>query len=116
MANELIPVVNNALDLTGKVTSLITRSRETKVIDKAKLEWLKDQTNKILVEARTYHAKEIVCANIEQLAKTQETIDMYENQGKLHGRALDMAMEQLEDLNNILRDNLRDYKNRELRG
>lgn len=114
--NSLVPAVANAaIAVSGNITSLITKTRASGVIQHAQLEMLKDQTAKVLAEARTYHSCDIIATNLEQIAKTQELIDSLERQGKLHGASLKMAMDQLCDLNDMLRRNLRRFENRELR-
>ena len=114
--NYLVPVVANAaVQVTGNITSLVTRSKANGVMQRAQLEMLKEQTAKVLADARAYHAGDIIITNLEQIARTQEYIDNLEKQGRLHGTALTMAMDQLSDLNNMLRFNLRRYQNGELR-
>ena len=115
-SNSLVPVVANAaVEVSGTITSLIAKAKTNGVIQRAKLEMLKDQTMKVLADARAYHVSDIVTVNLEQLAKTQEHIDYLERQGRLHGASLIMAMDQLGELNNILRRNLQKFENRELR-
>lgn len=113
---SLVPVVANAaVAISGNITSLITKSRASGVIQRGQLELLKAQTAKVLADARAYHAGEIVTTNLEQLARTQNQIDNLEREGRLHGSSLSMAMDQLSDLNDILRRNLKRYENRDVR-
>lgn len=112
---SMVPVVANAaVAVSENITGIITRAKATGIIRDTQIEMLKDQTAKVLIEARTHLAGELVTINLEQLAKTQEYIDFLKSKGQLHGKSFDMAIDQLEDLNNILRRNLRDFENREL--
>lgn len=114
--NSLAPVLANAaVAVSGNITSLITKAKASGVIQHAQLEMLKEQTAKVLADARAYHSGDIVTTNLEQIARTQEYIDSLERQGRLHGISLTMAMDQLGDLNDMLRRNLRRFENRELR-
>ncbi len=114
--NSLVPVVANAaVAVSGNISSLITKTKASGVIHRTQLEMLKDQTDKVLAEAKAYHSCDIAITNLEQLAKAQERIDILERQGLLHGKSLDMAMDQLGDLNDVLRCNIRRFENRELR-
>lgn len=114
--NALVPAVANAVvAVSGNITNLITKAKAYGVIQHAQFEMLRTQTAKVLADARAYHSAEIITTNLEQIARTQELIDSLEKQGKLHGRSLAMAMEQLGDLNDILRRNLRRFENREWR-
>lgn len=114
--NSLVPVIaKTAVAVSGSISSLITRTKAAGVIQRAQLEMLIYQTDKVLTDARAYLAGEIVTTNLEQLAKTQAHIDNLARQGRLHGKSLDMAMDQLGDLNDTLRRNLRDFENRKLR-
>lgn len=114
--NSLVPVVANAaVAVTGNITNLIVKTKASGVIQRTQLEMLKIQTAKVLADARAYHASDIVITNLEQIARTQERIDNLEKQGLLYGQSLAMAMDQLCDLNNILRRNLRDFENGEWR-
>ncbi len=109
--NSLAPIVKEAaVVVSGTITSLITRTKASGVVQRTQLELLKTQTSKVLAEARAYHAGELVIANLEQIAKTQEHIDTLEKHGQLHGLSLDCAMEQLGVLNDMLRNNLRKYE------
>lgn len=111
-----LPVVANAVvEVSGNITNLITKTKASGVIQRAQLEMIKEKTAKVLADARAYHAGEIITTNLEQVARTQEYIDNLVRQGRLHGASLVMAMDQLNDLNNMLRRNLRKYENRELR-
>lgn len=113
--DSLVPIVANAaIAVSGNITNLIMRAKASGIVQRAQLEMLKSQTAKVLSDAKAYHAAEIVIGNLDQIAKTQEHIDYLEKQGKLHGEALNMAMEHLSDLNDILRRNLRRYENGEL--
>lgn len=113
---SLVPVVANAaVAVSGNITSLITRSKASGVIQRAQLEMLKDQTAKVLADARAYLSCDLITTNLEQIARTQEHIDNLARQGRLHGISLTMAMEQLGDLNEMLRRNLRKFENRDLR-
>ncbi len=110
--DSLVPMVKEAaVVVSGTITSLITRTKASGVVQRTQLELLKDQTAKVLAEARVYHAGEIVIASLEQIAKAQEHIDALEKRGQLHGQSLNCAMGQLEDLNNVLRYILRKYEN-----
>lgn len=113
--NSLVPIVDAAIAVSGNITNLITRAKASGVVQRAQLQLLRAQTGKVLADSRAYHAGELVIANLEQLARTQEYIDNLQRQGRLHGAALEMAMEQLEDLNDMLRRNLRYFENREMR-
>lgn len=109
--DSLVPMVKEAaVVVSGTITSLITRTRASGVVQRTQLELLKNQTAKVLADARAYHAGELVTTNLEQLAKTQDYIDSLEKRGQLHGRSLDYAMQQLDELNNMLRHNLRNYE------
>lgn len=113
--NAIVPAVANAaVAVSGNITSLITKSKASGIINKAQLTMLKDQTAKVLADARAFHSFDIVSTNLEQIAKTQEYIDNLVKQGRLHGSSFTMAMEQLEDLNSMLRRNLKNFENREL--
>lgn len=113
--NSIVPAVANAaITVSGNITNLITKTRASGVIQKAQLEMLKDQTAKVLTEARVYHTFEIIATNLEQIARTQEYIDTLQKQGRLHGKSLTMAIDQLGDLNDILRRNLRRFENKDL--
>lgn len=113
---SLVPVVADAaVAVSGNITSLITKAKASGTIHRAQLEMLKAQTTKVLTDARAYHISDIVTTNLEQIAKTQEYIDSLERQGRLHGTSLAMAMDQLGDLNDILRRNLRNFEKKELR-
>lgn len=105
-------VITAATIVSGNITNLITRVRANGVIERGKLEFLKDQTAKLLATARAYHAWDIVTINLEQISKTQNQIDNLQKEGRLHGASLSMAMEQLYDLNEMLRRNLRNFENR----
>lgn len=106
--NSLVPAVANvAVVLSGNISSLVTRAKATGIVQRAQLQMLKGQTEKVIADARAHHIAEVVIENLEQLAKTQELIDNLEKQGRLHGKSLNMAMDQLEDLNNMLRRSLR---------
>lgn len=113
--NSLVPVVDAAIAVSGNITSLVTRARANGVVRHAQLEMLRAQTEKVLADAKAYHAGDLVTANLEQIARTQEHIDNLQRQGRLHGASLEMAMDQLADLNDMLRRNLRNFENRELR-
>lgn len=114
--NSLIPVVTNAVvTVSGNITNFITKTRASGFIQRAQLDMLKDQTEKVLAEARANHIGDIVTTHLEQLARAQERIDSLERQGRLHDATLAMAMDQLGDLNDILRRNLRNFESRELR-
>lgn len=113
--NSLMPVVANAVvEVSGSITNFLTKTKASGIIQRAQLEMLREQTTKVLADARTYNAGDIIIVNLEQLARTQDHIDSLERQGRLHGASLKMAMNQLDDLNNMLRRNLRRYENREL--
>lgn len=113
---SLVPVIADAaVAVSGNITSLVTKAKASGVIQRAQLEMLKAQTTKVLRDARAYHAGDIVTTNLEQIAKTQEYIDNLERQGRLHGMSLKMAMDQLGDLNDVLRRNLRNFEKREMR-
>lgn len=113
--NSLVPVVANAaVAVSGNITNFITRTKASGVVQKAQLEMLKAQTAKVLADAKANHAFDLVTTNLEQIAKTQEYIDSLERKGTLHGTALTLALEQLCDLNAMLRRNLRRFENREL--
>jgi len=113
---SLVPLVADAaVAVSGNITSLITKAKASGIIHRAQLEMLKAQTTKVLTDARAYHVSDIVTTNLEQIAKTQEYIDNLERQGRLHGVSLAMAMDQLGDLNDILRRNLWNFEKRELR-
>lgn len=114
--NSLIPVVTNAvIAVSGNITNFITKAKANGFIQRTQLDMLKDQTEKILAEARANHIFDIVSTVIEQLAKVQEHIDRLEKQGRLHDSTLTMALDYLEELNNMLRHNLREFENRVLR-
>jgi len=112
--NSLVPTVANvanaAVVLSGDISGLITRAKATGMLHHAQLEMLKGQTSKVIIDAKAHHIGELVIENLEQLAKTQEHIDNLEKQGRLHGRTMNMAMTQLEDLNDMLRRNLHNYE------
>lgn len=112
---SLVPVVANAaITVSGNISNIITKTKANGVIQRAQLEMLKDQTAKVLTDARVYYSGDLVTTNLEQIARVQEHIDNLERQGRLHGISLTMAMDQLGDLNNMLRRNLRKFENREL--
>ena len=114
--NSLVPVVADAaVQVSRNITSLLVKSRANGVIQRAQFEMLMDQTAKVLAEARAYYAGDLVTINLEQIARTQEYIDSQEKLGRLHGISLNMAMDELGDLNDTLRRNLRDFENRWLR-
>lgn len=114
--NSLVPVVANAaVAVSGNITSFITKTKASGVIQRAQLEMLREQTEKVLADSRAYHSSDIVITNLDQIARTQEHIDCLERQGRLHGMALTMAMDQLWELNDMLRRNLRRFENRTLR-
>ena len=101
--NSLIPVVTNAVvTVSGNITNFITKARASGFIQRAQLD-------------RANHVGDIVTTHLEQLARAQERIDSLERQGRLHDSTLAMAMDQLGDLNDILRRNLRNFENRGLR-
>lgn len=113
--NSLVPIVADAaVAVTGNITNLIVKAKASGVVQRTQLEMLKNQTAKVLADARAYHSSDIVITNLEQIAKTQEYIDYLRGQGRLHGASLTMAMDQLGDLNNILRRNLKDFENGKL--
>jgi len=105
-------VITAATVVSGNITNLITKVRANGVVERGKLEFLKDQTAKVLAAARAYHAWDIVTINLEQISKTQNQIDNLQKEGRLHGTSLNMAMEQLYDLNEMLRRNLRTLESR----
>ncbi len=108
--NSLVPIVAEAaVKVSGSITNLITNAKANGIVRRSQLVMLKLQTEKVLADARIHHASELITTNLEQIAKTQEQIDNLEKQGKLHGKSLEMAMQHLEDLNLILRYNLRQY-------
>lgn len=110
--NSLVPIVTEAIvKVSGDITNFVTNARANGIVHRGQLTMLKSQTEKVLAEAIAYHAGELVATNLEQIAKTQERIDNLVKQGKLHDITLIMAMQQLEDLNFILRYNLRNYLN-----
>lgn len=114
--NSLVPIVEKAaVAVTENITGLITKSKASGVIQRTQLEMLKAQTTKVLTDARAYYSGDIITTNLEQIARTQEYIDTLERQGRLHGISLTMAMDQLADLNDMLRRNLREFENRWLR-
>lgn len=114
--NSLVPAVTNAaVVVSGNIANLIVRTRASGIIQRTQLELLKDQTAKVIAEARACQASELVAVNLEQIARAQERIDNLEKQGRLHGAALTMAMDMLNDLNDMLRRNLRKFENREWR-
>lgn len=113
---SLVPVVANAaIAVSEDITNFITKARASGIIQRSQLELLKAQTEKVLTEARSSHICDVISTNLEQIAKTQELIDKLEKQGRLHGISLKMAMDQLYDLNDMLRHNLRKLKFREWR-
>ena len=113
--NSIVPVVANAaITVSGNITDLIVKARAGGVIHRAQIEMLKDQTAKVIADARSHHTADIIMTNLDQIAKTQEHIDYLAKIGRLHGISLNMAMDQLSDLNDTLRRNLRRYENREL--
>jgi hypothetical protein len=113
---SLVPIVADAaIAVSSSITDLVTKAKASGVIRQAQLESLMAQTAKVLADARIYHAAELVTTNIEQLGRAQGRIDELRKQGLLHGSSLEMSMEQLCDLNDILRQNLRQYANSSLR-
>lgn len=105
---SLVPVVTSSvIAMSENITGFIEKARASGVIQHAQIEMLKAQTEKVLAEARAYHYFEVISTNLEQIAKTQEMIDNLERQGRLHGISLKMAIDQLYDLNYMLRCNLR---------
>lgn len=113
--NSLVPVVADAaVAITGNITNFITKTKAAGTIHRAQFEMLKNQTEKVLADARAYNTFSIVTTNLEQIARTQEYIDTLTKQGRLHGKSLDMAMDQLFDLNDILRRNLKNFENGEM--
>ncbi len=107
---SLVPVVaETAVAVSGNITNLVTQAKASGIVRQTQLDMLKSQTKKVLADAKTYHTGEIIISNLEQIAKTQELIDRLHKSGSLHGRSLEIAMEQLNELNNALRQILRDY-------
>lgn len=110
--NSLVPVVAKAATtVTSDISNLVTKVKVGGVIQRTQFEILKNQTAKVLADAKAYNTTSIITTNLEQIAKTQEYIDTLFKQGRLHGVSLNMAMEQLADLNDILRKNLRRFEN-----
>jgi len=110
-STSLVPVIANAaVAVSANISNLVTKAKASGVIQRGQLELLKEQTAKVLADARAYNAGDIVITNLEQLARTQHQIDSWEKAGRLHGSSLSMAMDQLTDLNDILRRNLRRYE------
>lgn len=111
METGLVALATKALDLTSNISALIPRNKEKRAIDKAKLEWTIDQTKVMLAEARAHNAADLACVHLDELVRTQERIDKYVNEGKLHGPALDMAYRRLDALNELLRKDFEKYTN-----
>lgn len=110
--NSLVPVVTDAIfAVSENLTGIITETKATGTIQRTKLNMLKNQTKKILADAKAHLVGELVITSLEQLAKTQEYIDFLASKGQLHGLSLDMAMDQMTDLNKMLRRNLQDFIN-----
>lgn len=113
--NSLVPVVANAaVAVSENMTNLIVKAKASGIVHRTQLKMLKAQTEKVLADARAYHSADIVILNLEQIARTQERIDCLEKQGLLHGKSLAMAMDQLYDLNEVLRRILHNFENGEL--
>lgn len=113
--NSLVPVVANAaVAVSENMTNLIVKSKANGIVHRTQLKMLKEQTEKVLADARAYHSADIVILNLEQIARAQERIDYLAKQGVLHGESLVMAMNQLCDLNEVLRRILRDFENGKL--
>ena len=114
--NSLVPTMTNAaVVFSGNIANLIVRTRASGIIQRTQLELLKDQTAKVIAEARACQAGEFVTTNLEQIARAQEHIDNLKNQGRLHGSTLTMVLDTLADLNSILQRNLRQFEGRERR-
>lgn len=112
---SLVPVIANAaVAVSENITSLVTKSKARGVIQHAQLENLRQQTKKVLADARANHVDDIIQTNLDIIARTQEHIDTLEKQGKLHGVSLEVALDQLNDLNDALRKNLDDYRKNKL--
>lgn len=55
--NSLVPVVANAVvAVSGNITNLVTKTKASGVIQRAQLEMLKEQTAKVLADAKAYNA------------------------------------------------------------
>ena len=104
-----LSVISNAVTLSNNITAVVARIKSKRIYARAELVFLRDQTQKLLMEARSRHEGEIVRTNLEEIAKTVDLINVLESQGRLTGRASDMATQHLEDLNAKLRKNLDDF-------
>jgi len=115
-STSLVPVVANAVvAVSSNITGFVTKTRAKGVVERGQLEYLRDQTAKVLADVRACHLGDLVATNLEQLARTQYQINNLEREGRLVGNSLIMAMDQLSVLNNLLQSNLRNFINRDLR-
>lgn len=114
---SLVPIVAKAaVTVSGDISDFITMTKASRVVKQTQLIMLKDETEKVLADARAHHFSSLVTTNLEEIVKMQNYIDYFVNQGQLHEQSLNMAMENLCDLNDMLRRNLRDFENRKLGG
>lgn len=109
---SLVPVITDAVvtsvvSIPENITGLITMARMNGIVRRGQLEMVREQTRKALADAKAYNYGSLVITNLEQLSKTQDFIDRLVREGSLHGISLEFALQQLEDLNDMLRQNLR---------
>lgn len=105
MDNNLA-VWNAAKSVSTAVASIITTYRKSKAVKKQELAALEAKIKIYVTQARAHAIGEIIRVNIEEIASTQRYID----QQNLDGIALEMAIEQLHELNCLLRANLNNVR------
>lgn len=104
MSNDIV-VWEAVKGVSNTLKSFIDYYKETHTINKMKKIALKNKIDNFLVQQKIKGCSEIATLNIQEIAKTQNLIDSL----NLSDKALDMAMGQLDRLNESLTRILEDY-------
>lgn len=103
MAN--LTLWNATKDVTSIISSMVSTFHTLRTIRKEDSIKLKSRIKTLDNIAKAEGLGELARANIREIAKTQELID----RSNLTGEALRFAMLQLEDLNNMLEKNVKEF-------
>ncbi|MBP3702129.1 MAG: hypothetical protein J6I64_09575 [Lachnospiraceae bacterium] len=102
-----LTIWNVTKDVSSTITSIVNTYKTLKTVRKEDSIRLKERLKALEQVVKIQGMGVIARANIEEIRRTQAYID----QCNLSGGSLDYAMGYLEELNNILRQNMKEYLN-----
>lgn len=102
MSGNELTVWSAAKDVSNAVATVINTYRTFRIVRKQELAAIDIKIKAFASKTYTREVGEVIRGNIQEIAATQRFID----QQDLSGLALEMAVEQLRELNGLLKGNL----------